>query len=77
MNGTLLLMKLYAAHRGLAMSTLSRKVGSPSMADRLAEGRVTLATVLRVEQWLSDHWPDGELEWPADVPRPPRQRDAA
>ncbi len=69
-------MKLYAAHRGLAMSTLSRKVGSPSMATRLAEGRVTLATVQRVEQWLSDHWPP-DLAWPADIPRPTAQKNAA
>ena len=76
MNDTLLLMTIYANARQLAMSTLSRKVGSPSMATRLAEGRVTLATVAKVEQWLSDHWPEG-VTWPSDIPRPQRPRDAA
>ncbi|WP_425152873.1 hypothetical protein [Candidatus Palauibacter sp.] len=32
-------------------------------------GRVTVRTVHRVVQWLSDNWPEG-LEWPADIPRP-------
>ena len=76
MNDTLHLMTLYAAHTGLAISTVSRKVGSPSMADRLAQGRVTLATVHRVEQWLSDRWPD-DLAWPRDILRPEPQKDAA
>lgn len=76
MNETLRLMTIYSAARGLAMSTLSRKVGSPSMADRLAEGRVTIATARRVERWLSDHWPD-DLDWPADIPRPAPRKDAA
>ncbi len=76
MNETLRLMHIYADACGLAMSTVSRKVGSPSMADRLATGRVTIATAVRVEQWLSDHWPEG-LEWPLDIPRPPKSRDAA
>ncbi len=69
-------MRLYAARQGIAMSTLSRKVGSPSMAARLEQGRVTIATVRRVEKWLSDHWPD-DLDWPADIPRPSPRKDAA
>ncbi|MDE2905532.1 MAG: hypothetical protein OXQ28_05545 [Acidobacteriota bacterium] len=70
-------MKLFAERRGIALSTLSRHVGSPSMAARLAEGRVTIATAQRVTQWLSDHWPD-DLDWPTDIPRPaPRSEDEA
>lgn len=71
-------MQLFAAHAGIAMSTLSRRVGSPSMAARLAEGRVTIATAARVDQWLSDHWPpETDLAWPADIPRPARRKNAA
>lgn len=70
-------MTLFAEQRGIALSTLSRLVGSPSMAARLAEGRVTIATAHRVTQWLSDHWP-ADLDWPSDIPRPaPRSEDEA
>lgn len=77
MDVTLKLMTLYAEHRGIALSTLSRLVGSPSMAARLAEGRVTIATAARVRQWLSDRWP-ADLPWPAEIPRPaPRPTEEA
>ena len=50
MDGTLQFMTLYAEHRGIALSTLGRLVGSSSLVSRLAEGRVTIATAARVRQ---------------------------
>ncbi len=80
MNSTLLLMKRYARLRGIALSTLGRlSIGSSTVAERLAAGRVTISTAARIDQWLSDHWPEG-AEWPADIPRPapsPERKDAA
>lgn len=72
-------MRRYAAHRGIALSTLGRlAVGSSTVAERMGRGRVTIATIGRIEQWLSDHWP-ADLAWPSDIPRPaPRVgKDAA
>ena len=78
MYSTLALMKLYAEQRRVALSTLGRlMIGSSTLADRMTEGRVTVATIRRVEQWLSDHWPES-AEWPADIPRPaPDRKEAA
>ena len=71
MFSTIVLMQRYADKRGIALSTLGRlTVGSSTVADRMRAGRVTIGTVVRIEQWLSDHWPD-DLAWPADIPRPP------
>ena len=78
-------MSLYAERRRVALTTLGRlMIGSSTIAERLAQGRANIRTVRRVEQWLSDHWPD-DLDWPADIPRPapsherdaPRENEAA
>lgn len=76
MAPTLTLMKMYADHRGIALTTLGRLAAkSTTVAERIAGGHVTLATIERIDQWLSDHWPDGELEWPDGIERP-RKRDS-
>ena len=75
MNATIDLMERYAARRRVALTTLGRYiVGNSTVAERLAEGRVTVGTVRRIEQWLSDRWPD-DLPWPAEVERPAPHRD--
>ena len=78
MNDTLSLMCLYAKRRRIELSTLGRlMVSNSTVAERLAQGRVTIGTVRRIEQWLSDNWPD-DLDWPDDIPRPaPRPTDEA
>jgi len=76
---TLELMRRYAACRGICLTTLGQQaVGSPTVALRLETGRVTLATLARIHQFISDRWYH-ELEWPQDdIPRPePRTQDAA
>ncbi len=60
----------FAGARGIELSTLAHKaVRNGEFFKRLKTGRVTVRTVHRVVQWLSDNWPEG-LEWPADIPRP-------
>ena len=78
MSTTLSLMNTYAKRRRIKLSTLGKHmIGSSTLAERLAEGRVQIVTIRRVEQWLSDHWPD-DLDWPAEVERPePAREDAA
>lgn len=78
MNDTLALMRLYAKRRRVELSTLGRlMVSNSTVAERLAQGRVNIRTVRRIEQWLSDRWPD-DLDWPAGIARPaPRPEDEA
>ena len=78
MNATIALMTLYAKRRRVALTTLGGLiVGNSTVAARLAEGRVTIGTVQRIEQWLSDHWP-ADLDWPAEIERPaPSPKDEA
>ncbi len=56
--------------RNIAGSTLCRvAVGNSTAWSRLPSGNVTVRTVARLMQYLSDNWP-AHLEWPPDVPRP-------
>ena len=60
----------YCEERGVAPATLCQKaVGNSKFLARLEDGRVTLRSLARLIQYLSDHWPP-DLAWPADVPRP-------
>ena len=60
----------YMGARDIAGSTLCRlATGNSTVWDRLPAGAVTLRTVARLMQYLSDNWP-AHLEWPPDVPRP-------
>lgn len=72
-QSVLFLSRRYAGARNIEMSTLGRHAaGNSKLFERLTHGRVTIRTVDRVVQYLSDHWPEG-LEWPADIPRPAPQ----
>ena len=44
-------------------------------ADGMRVEGVTVSTVHRVEQWLSDLW-SADLLWPSDIPRPARRAGA-
>ena len=60
----------YMDARNIAPSTLCRlAVGNSTVWSRLPSGNVTVRTVARLMQYLSDNWP-AHLEWPPDVPRP-------
>lgn len=36
----------------------------------------TVRTFDRVLTWFNQHWP-GDLEWPRDIPRPPKSKKEA
>ena len=60
----------YLVARGIAATTLGRKaVQNSSVLHRLNSGQVTVRTVRRLVQYLSDHWPT-DLAWPEDIARP-------
>ena len=60
----------YIGARNIAGSTLCRlAVGNSTVWSRLRSGRVTVRTLIRLVQYLSDHWPPG-LDWLEDIPRP-------
>ena len=68
----------YMRASGIAPSTLGRKaVHNSSVLERIETGRVTVRTLTRLLQYLSDNWP-AHLEWPRDVERPqPRDSGSA
>lgn len=73
------LSEAFAGHLNLShwrVSFLAR--GDGQFFKRLREGRgCTIKTAAMLFQWFSDNWPT-DLEWPRDVPRPPKSRkDAA
>ena len=69
-NHVLRVATAYAAHKGLALSTVGRlAAGKGTFFELLSEGRVTIRRAERVLQWFSDNWP-ADLAWPADIPRP-------
>lgn len=70
---------LYAAHRGLSVSTVSTYMGgSGDTLARLERGHdIMTRRAARFLQWFSDHWP-ADLDWPPDIPRPPpTEKEAA
>ncbi len=81
-----LLIRALAAHRNLANSTVSRLVtGSGDTLKRLEKTRpdgtachrISTQRVAASFERLSQIWP-ADLEWPRDIPRPPKSRkDAA
>ena len=77
------LFRMYAAHRGLALSTVSTYAAAAGdFYARLERGHdLTTRRAARVTQWLSDRWP-ADLDWPSDIPRPeprpePKRGEAA
>lgn len=68
------LCEVYAARRGLSLSTVSTYAAAAGdFYKRLKAGHdLTTRRAARVIQWFSDHWP-ADLEWPPDIPRPTPQ----
>ena len=67
----------FAGHTGLKLSTIANyAVNDGKLFKRFAEGRsCTLKTATRMVDWLNQRWP-ADLEWPADIPRPPHETNA-
>ena len=72
------LAETYAAHRGLALSTVSTYAATDGkFFPELKKGAgCTLRRAARVLDWFSDNWP-ADLEWPHDIPRPATKRRVA
>lgn len=68
----------YAAHARLELSTVSTySANDGKWFARLQGGATcTLRKAVVVFQWFADHWP-ADLEWPADIPRPTPNKEAA
>ena len=68
----------YAAHTGLKLSTVSTYAACDGKFFRNigAGAGCTLKKAARLVAWFSDHWPC-DLEWPRDIPRPPRNKKEA
>ena len=65
------LAEVYAAHRGLKLSTVSTYVASDGkfFGALKKEAGCTLARAERVVTWFDKNWPD-DLAWPQHIPRP-------
>lgn len=77
-NHLVSLCDAFAAHRSISRWRVSFLVrGDGTFFKRMAEGgSCTLRTATLVLQWFSDNWP-ADLEWPRDVPRPPKTKKEA
>lgn len=66
------------AHTKLALATLSnRAVGRANLFSRIQNNKgCTVDTAVTAFRWFSENWP-ADLEWPRDIPRPPRKKKEA
>ncbi|MFA7433676.1 MAG: hypothetical protein WCZ72_08170 [Gemmobacter sp.] len=67
-----------ASHTNVSHWRVAFRVrGDGQFFSRLRKGGgCTAKTAARTLQWFSDHWPT-DLEWPRDIPRPPKSEEAA
>ena len=73
------LAETLASHLGRSEATISNWcAGHARFFSRLRAGKsCTLEGARKALKELSTHWPD-DLEWPSDIPRPPRaQKEVA
>lgn len=74
----LILAATLADHTGRSEATLSNKAaGNATLFERLRDGKgCNILTAEKVLEWFAANWP-ADLEWPRDIPRPPKKKDAA
>jgi hypothetical protein len=72
------LCDLYGAHINRGDFTVAGRIGvHPKLFQRLKAGRgCNVSTFNHVLSWFSENWP-GDLEWPRDIPRPRKKKEAA
>ena len=73
------LAEVYGAHRGLKLSTVSTYAAEDGKffgGLKAGTAGCTLRRAANVVCWFSDNWPV-DLEWPADIARPPQTKRAA
>ena len=78
---TITLVKLaqtFADHRGRKLSTVSTYAAGDGKFFKSISGTAgcTLERAARIVDWFSENWPD-DLEWPRDIPRPRKKKEAA
>lgn len=68
----------YASHVGLELSTVSTYAANDGkwLVGLKKNTSCTLRKAAVVVAWFSDHWPL-DLEWPSDIPRPPKPKEEA
>lgn len=68
----------YGTHRNLSRSTVSTYAANDGkLMDRLAGGAgCTIRRAQNLLRWFSENWP-ADLEWPRDIPRPAKSKEAA
>ncbi len=75
------LAEALAAHQGVTHYAISmRALGKGDFFKKMIElgYDCRTRTAERLMQWFSDNWPDQELAWPRDIPRPtPNKKEAA
>ncbi|MFN3576398.1 MAG: hypothetical protein ACK4TJ_05390 [Tabrizicola sp.] len=69
------LAEIYASYRRVTLSTISTYAATDGkFFGRLKDGAgCTLRKAALVLSWFSDNWPE-DLEWPAEIARPPKSR---
>jgi hypothetical protein len=77
-NTLIKLADLQARHLGVTHFAISmRALGKGDFFKKLKEGGdCRTATAAKIMKHFADHWP-ADLEWPADVPRPPKSGAAS
>lgn len=73
------LAEAYHEHTGLKFSSISSYATNDGKWLRNLRSGVAGCTVRRaaaVGIWFSTNWP-ADLAWPADIPRPPKSKEAA
>ncbi|WP_334193896.1 hypothetical protein [Pararhodobacter sp.] len=69
------LAKVLSEHKNWSLSTVAvYATNDGKFFDRLKRGgSCTLKTAARVVGWFDTNWPT-DLEWPRDIPRPPKSK---
>ena len=79
-NALITLAEELASHQGVTHYAISmRALGKGDFFKKMIElgHDCRTRTAERLMHWFSDHWPDKELDWPADIPRPPPNKNGA
>lgn len=68
----------YAKHIGRGLYTVANRAGVHSRTfTQLRDGRgCHVDTYRRAMDWFAGNWP-ADLEWPRDIPRPPKAKKGA
>lgn len=72
------LFAVFCGHTGLKPTTVGNyAVNDGKFFERIEAGKTcTIATAHKLLSWMSVAWPS-DLEWPRDIPRPAKAKDAA